>query len=399
MRIGDKDKKMNEADKTNGMAETEKEYVGSIITPPVVFLAGDTYQIVFETDITGIARVIVGNDIYTDNTNGVVRSEDTFHKIILPTEVLDSCGEYTVEFAHIADRKPYFPQSGEFIREHRRFFAPGKNPSVKLYMLSDTHTRVSAPSVCGDYFGDELDMLILAGDIGNSASNVDLVKTIHRIAENILHGEKPCVFVRGNHDTRGKYAELLPSIVGNVGGDTFFSFRVGNVWCVGLDCGEDKIDSHAEYGDIADYRHFRERETRFLRSIIKNKSSEYEAEGIEHKIAICHVPFTVIVHDFADDIYNEWTKLLNEIGIEVMLTGHKHKIEYHESGKLISEGKTVANFPVVVGARMSDDPLSLCDTNNDEFTATALELFSDGEIDLKFTNSKKEIIKEIKVKG
>ena len=47
---------------------------------------------------------------------------------------------------------------------------------------------------------------------------------------------------------------------------------------------------------------------------------------------------------------------------------------------------------------MSDDPLSLCDTKDDEFSATALELFPDGVIDLNFTNSKHEVIWSIKVK-
>lgn len=384
--------------KTEAQAACSEAYTGKIITPPVVFLAGDTYQIIFETDITGIARAFVGDRMYTDNTNGVVRSSDTFHRIIIPCEALDLAGGYRIEFAHIEDRKPYRPKSGEFITETRRFFAPGKNPTLKMYMLSDTHTRVDAPSVCGSYFGDQLDVLVLAGDIGHSAKSPELVKTIHRIAENVLHGEKPCIFVRGNHDTRGVYAEFLPSIIGNIGGNTFFTFRVGGVWGVALDCGEDKIDSHEEYGDIADYTAFREAQTRFLKNIIKNKENEYENNGIEHKIAICHIPFTLIKHDFADHIYNEWTSLLNEIGIEVMITGHKHKIEYHDAYAAIDESKTVAEFPIIVGARMSDDPLSLCETKDDEFCATALEFFKNGETELKFTNSKHETVKSVKVR-
>lgn len=380
------------------VTEQKEVYAGKIITPPVVFIADDTYQIVFETDITGIARVKVGDKMFTDNLNGVVRSSDTFHRVNVPCKILDEAGGYTVEFSHIADRKPYHPASGEFIVESRRFFAPGKNPSVKMYMLSDTHTRVDAPSVCGSYFGEDLDILVLAGDIGHSAKDIDLVKTIHKIAENVLHGEKPCAFVRGNHDTRGKFAEFLPSIVGNIGGNTYFTFRVGSVWCVGLDCGEDKIDSHVEYGDIADYTSFREAQTAFLRRIVENKNREYAAEGVVHKVAVCHIPFTLIKHDFADYIYNEWTEILNDIGIDVMITGHWHKILYYEAGKFIDDSKTVASFPVIVGARMSDDPLSLCDTRDDEFTGSALEFFDNGEIDLKFTNSKHETVKSVKVK-
>ncbi len=380
--------------------EFTEDYAGKIITPPTVFLAGDTYQIVFETDITGIARVRIGDMLYTDNTNGVVRSEDTFHKVTIPCNVLDDAGEYTVEFAHIADRIPYSPKSGQFLYEKRKFFAPGKKDSIKVYMLADTHTRVEAPTRTGTYFGDDIDLLILAGDIGNTAKHVDVIRTIHRLAENIVHGEKPCIFVRGNHDTRGKVAEMLPSVVGNVAGNTFFTFRAGNIWGVALDCGEDKEDSHFEYGDIADYVRFRQAQTEFLKKIIADKKNEYEAEGVKHKIAVCHIPFTTLRHDFvgSDEIYNEWTELLNEMNIDLMLTGHRHRIIYFDADAHIHDAKTVAKFPVLVGSRMSDDPESMRETNDNEFTGSALEFFNTKEINLKFTNSVREVIREVKVK-
>ena len=83
---------------------------------------------------------------------------------------------------------------------------------------------------------------------------------------------------------------------------------------------------------------------------------------------------------------------------DIALIKLMYELKYKENYKFIDESKTVANFPVIVGARMSDDPLSLCDTKDDEFTATAIEFFDNGEIDLNFTNSKHEIIKSVKVK-
>lgn len=132
--------------------------------------------------------------------------------------------------------------------------------------------------------------------------------------------------------------------------------------------------------------------------MIENKEKEYAAEGVVHRIAVCHIPFTLIKHDFADNYYNEWTKKLNEIGIDVMLTGHCHRIQYLERGHFADESKTVPSFPVVIGAKMSDYPPNPAVDPENEFTASAFEFYPCGKIRLDTTNSKKEIISTIEIK-
>ena len=389
---------MSELENKTEIIEEIAEPVPTLVTPPVVFLVNDTYQIIFETDINAWAYAEIGGKIYKDSINGVVRSADTFHRVTVPTSVLDDAGEYTVGFSHIADRKAYHPASGPIVTEKRKFHAPGKNGSLKLYMLADTHSKDVASARCASYFGDDLDLLVLCGDIANKAVSLGHIRTVHKIAESVLRGEKPCVFVRGNHDTRGACAELLPSYVGSDCGKTYFTFRVGSVWAVCLDCGEDKIDTHVEYGDIADYSAFRQDQCDFLRKLIKNKACEYEAEGVMHKIAVCHVPFTIIKHDFADNYYDQWTDSLNEIGIDVMLCGHCHRIEYVKPGDDRIPDKARANFPVVIGAKMSDNPPEAAVDPDNEFSGSAFEFLPDGGIVLETTNSKMETINTIKIK-
>ena len=57
-------------------------------------------------------------------------------------------------------------------------------------------------------------------------------------------------------------------------GNTYYTFRIGSVWGMFLDCGEDKLDSHEEYGGTVCFHRFRERETAFIKDVIARSGEE-----------------------------------------------------------------------------------------------------------------------------
>ena len=69
---------------------------------------------------------------------------------------------------------------------------------------------------------------------------------------------------------------------------------------------------------------------------------------MKYKIAFCHVPITEKFghpFDVASDTYEYWTKLLNEMGIDMLVCGHMHRaycIPPHTAGKCD------AGFPTMV---------------------------------------------------
>ena len=63
---------------------------------PVVFLAGEHYDIVWTTSVQGAAWVKSGGREYYDTVTGILRTEDTVHKVTVPKEVLDAEGGYTI---------------------------------------------------------------------------------------------------------------------------------------------------------------------------------------------------------------------------------------------------------------------------------------------------------------
>lgn len=302
-----------------------------MLAAPTVFAVGHQYHIFmpFTTDV--ILRVEVGDRIYYDHCNGILRSNTLMHKVELPMSVLDEAGEYTVVYKKMIDRQPYFPRS----EDERRWtvsFRPVKDSGdIRVYHISDTHNLVDEPMAAGRYFGDAIDLLVLNGDIPNHSGDIENFNAIYKIAAGITGGHCPCVFARGNHDTRGIHAEDMPHYIPTVNGRTYYTFRVGCVWGLLLDCGEDKCDEHPEYGGTICFHRFREEETDFIRDVIANADREYAAPGVKHRLVISHVAFTHILRppfDIERELYDEWARLMRTyIRPDLLLYGHHHVVD------------------------------------------------------------------------
>ena len=320
---------------------------------PAVYLVENEYQIVFATEEFGIAWAEVAGERYCDERNGLMRSETKLHRCAVPAEVLDKAGAYRVCFKAVPERRPYFPESGPLQYADYAFKAPGGRAEFKALMLADTHSRVKCPVELGRRYIDDCDLLIMNGDIPAESKRHSDMMSVLQVESEVCRGEKPVIYVRGNHDTRGKYALDFPEFIGNSGGNTYFTFRCGDVWGVALDCGEDKMDNDVEYGDLVCCTPMRRRELEFLKRINREAAQEYAAPGVKRRIAICHVPFCVDMEieakfDIENEIYAGWTRELNEMGIEIMLCGHMHLTYYVTPDD--RRARYGMKFPVAIGS-------------------------------------------------
>ena len=140
-----------------------------------------------------------------------------------------------------------------------------KKEKYNIINLADAHSLVDEPIRSGSFFGDELDLLIMNGDIPNHCGNIEYFKAIYLISGGITKGAVPCIFSRGNHDMRGIYAEQLADYTPTMNGRSYYTFKVGPIWGVVLDAGEDKADTCPEYGHTVCCSAFRDEEDRFFR--------------------------------------------------------------------------------------------------------------------------------------
>lgn len=151
---------------------------------------------------------------------------------------------------------------------------------------------------------------MLNGDIPNHAGAREHLDAVLKVASGAGRGECSIICTRGNHDTRGRYAEEFLSYIPHDAGHTYYTVRLGSVWALVLDCGEDKEDSCEEYGGTACFHPFRLAQTQFIQKVIDNAKNEYAAPGIKHRLIISHVPFTYSGQGkFAieAEVYRDWS--------------------------------------------------------------------------------------------
>ncbi|MBR3802964.1 MAG: metallophosphoesterase [Clostridia bacterium] len=352
---------------------------------PAVFSVDKYYQIMMPCEKSCLFFVKVGGKCFYDESNGIMRSSNEIHRVEVPAKLLDEAKEYTVCIRPIVERKAYFTETEEIIEKTYKFF-PVPESNARAYHISDAHNLVAEPIKAAETFGDA-DFLILNGDVIEDSSDPSKFMNIYEICSYLMKGEKPSVFSRGNHDLRGNYAEKFADYTPTHLCNTYYSFRLGSIWGILLDCGEDKPDDHAEYGFTVACHSFRERQTEFLKSIIANKENEYDAENVRHKLVISHNAFCHRYQspfDIEQDIFSEWTRLLREnVKPDVMICGHAHELNvyYPENTAWNTNGSFC---PVVIGSNVKK--------SSPTYFAGCGYVFNNDSIEIIFTDSNGKIL-------
>ena len=294
---------------------------------PTVYAVEDEYQIVFTTKTDATVWVEVGEEAYYDLYAGSQKSEGKVHKVTLPMEALDAEKAYTLHIQQILMRGPYGGYKGNVKTYDFNFRPVNTSDGLDYYTISDIHGKKDAGIHVGSYLGDKLDMLFILGDTSSYLEKKIDIELTGRVAYGITKGEIPVVYARGNHETKGVLADQLYQYVGSKNEKFYFTFRLGSIWGVVLDGGEDHNDDWWEYYGLARFEDYRTEQTEFLETIIDNKEQEYAATGVKFKIALCHfsIPY-VSSSGFLADIKASWTALLNEINVDVHYAGHEHEL-------------------------------------------------------------------------
>lgn len=360
------------------MKSIPKEFV----TTPIVYAVKNTYQIMVPVNCETVMWVKVGDQCFYDDSNGILRSALPIHRVTVPMGLLDQEKKYTVYYRIIHERKPYFTESSDVMCYESRF-RPVEQEPVHIYHIADAHNCVDAPIAAGRYFGEALDLLVLNGDIPNHSGDIACFTTIYNIAAQLTNGEIPVVFSRGNHDTRGIYAEKFEDYTPTDHGKSYYTFRVGHVWGIVLDCGEDKPDDHAAYGHTICCEDFRRRQIDYLKEVIATCKKEYEELGVKNRLVICHIPFSEQL-GIEKDTYSEWASLLSKkIRPQLMICGHIHKAYVSDVG---GEKDYIGQpCPVVVGSQTSKEENS--------FVGCAVTLYAEC-CNVKMTDNRRVCILE-----
>ncbi len=324
---------------------------------PTVCIVGNTYQIMIITEEEALISVRVGNKVYYNHSNGIRVSSPGAHRIIVPSEELDKVRKYTVVVEKMIRRRPYFPEVCPAIETTYSFRPLEKTNDINIYHLADVHGHLEQAVNIAKGCGKEIDLLIMNGDISDTSNTFDDIILCYKIGSEVTKGEYPCIISRGNHDLRGLEAPNLANYMPSDKGKSYYTFKVGCIWGMLVDTGEDKDDNHPAYGGTICCHDFRLEQEKMIKNTIKNASDEYEQDGIKYKLIVSHVPFTFKREnpfDIEKELYSNWSKLIEEnIKPDIMLCGHTHKACISECGSEYDElGQPCT---IIVGSNTSVD--------------------------------------------
>lgn len=300
----------------------------SIKYKPAVYIVENEYQIVFGSNVEALAWVEVDDKRYYEDYAGYYNSTKKMHKIIVPMDVLDNAKEYTVGTQKLTYRGPFGGFKGREIEETYSFRPVDTSDGLNYYSISDVHMGLECSKEASDYNKDK-ELLILAGDTISMIDTYRDAAYTNKVAYELTKGEIPVIYARGNHELKGKYMEEFHDYVGANGEDFFYKFSFGNVYGIVLDIGEDHDDDYWEYYDTCDFNEYRNRQLELIKSELESK----EYLNYDYRLVVCHIPIPFINArhnhvDFKKDV----TTLLNQMDIDMVISGHQHDLLVFEPG-------------------------------------------------------------------
>ena len=331
-----------------------------ITSEPTVIDNGTEYSIVFSTNNEGTAYVeysFEGKDYKVfDQTGGRLNTERKIHSVKVPYEHLKG-NTYTVGSTRVIDEFSYGSRLGKTVTSKEYTFTVNESENQSWLVISDWHTLLDKAYKAVENAG-EYDGIILLGDATPGVDFEDeVVKNIVQFGGEISKGSMPVLYVRGNHETRGAYANDLATALGM--NEFYYTADIGPYSFVVLDSGEDKDDSHSEYGGMTDYNTYRASMIEWLKTV---EARNDKVIALSHSWQISDVEKELSLSGWAE---------LDRIGARMMLSGHYHQCRFLGDGSE-DEKEIFGLYPNIVGY------LDGGKCGDNDYVASKLTLSADG---------------------
>lgn len=316
---------------------------------PTVFVIGDEYEILAISEKNGLIYLEIDGKIYHEKNSGVLHTERNVEKIRVPQNILDKAKKYTVCYRESIDRKMYFSELGEVQKIDFTFKPLERDEDIRAYHVADVHGEYEKAKSSIEAFGN-LDFLLVNGDVTEVSSYDDYYMSCKFLSD-VAKGEIPVIFSRGNHDTRGKMAENFEEFFPERDGKFYYTFNLGCLSGIVIDCGEDKRDNHNSDGRLVyngtnDFEALRKIETNYIKNA--NLPDGKWKFAISHICPIKPTPNAGDCFDIERETYSVWNKELERMGINCMFSAHIHDFGMHEGEE--DNAFVPHNYPVFVAS-------------------------------------------------
>ncbi len=317
-----------------------------ILTKPTVFLSGpDEYNIVFATVDYAAAFVEIKYEgktyVYADEYDGLIRTDDYIHTVRVPKSMLDSAGGYTIIAREVENNAKGGISYSSELRENYTFYGDTAKNSANISVFSDLHLKPAEferANMARDIMDKKMgrpDLIVLNGDITDALPNdMYFAEALLDGAYIIAQGQIPVIYVRGNHEARGEFAQFIDKYLAFAGGNMYGRVEFGPVSFIVGDCGEDKPDYQVEYGGLVDFDNYLASQLTWLENMGGYDSSK------QYHIALSHSP------RFFDRKYSsECFATLEKYQTDIQISGHSHTAALFSGAKypIVIDGGIMSN--------------------------------------------------------
>ncbi len=239
-----------------------------------------------------------------------------------------------------------------------------QSPTLRAAVFNDLHDRIpTLEQLLAHITPADYDITLLNGDMWNDPSPKDgaerVFKTLEAYVRLLNASTKPLFYLRGNHDTRGSFANRLSHLFDLPNNDpaapfqdqnAYYDFRIGPVWFICPDAGEDG-NKRAEI-----FQPYRQRQASWLEGLFTGSASR----TAPWRVAALHIPLYNSSWWDQPDALARWEPILSKARIDLMIAGHDHTWRHLEKGKTYTrtrkekDGSTSSDsvtppYPVLIG--------------------------------------------------
>lgn len=236
-----------------------------------------------------------------------------------------------------------------------KIFPVGKR-DAKFLVLNDIHQRAAyMTDLCKDINFKEIDFVVLNGDMSNMIEDHENIFVSYMDSlVSMCATSTPIIMNRGNHETRGKFADYLERYFPTPSGKFYQLRTFFGIDYLFIDSGEDKPDSDIEYSEIADYDNYRLEQMRWLQDL--------QAKALVGKrplVVFSHIPPGV--GDWHGQQHLQRTILpeLNKMNVSVMFSGHTHRYFNEKANELVHFPNLVNNHLAYLLCHVTDGKIEV----------------------------------------
>ena len=196
-------------------------------------------------------------------------------------------------------------------------------------VFTDCHSRTNCYPELLPKLGEGLRFVVLAGDnLSDPPTEQAAIDGLFAPMAWFTEQGLACLFLRGNHETRGAFARELKRYLVLPDDRYYGAMTLGQLRLIWLDCGEDKADDSKEYYGLNDF-------APYMRAQLEWLKQELASEAFKRatwRIVITHIPPEWNNEESkkwqgSERMNTQFAPLLSKAGVTAMICGHTHKPE------------------------------------------------------------------------